>query len=182
MTGARRDGLPSGMSRAGFVARFGGVFEHSPWIAEAAFDAGLGAEEDRAEDRAENRAENLHAAMTAILRRAPRPRKLALIRAHPDLAGRLAIGRGLTAASSAEQAGAGLDHCTAEEYARFAALHDAYTAKFGFPFIMAVKGRRRDEIRAAFERRLANDAETEFETALAEIERIALFRLRDLFG
>ncbi len=174
MTGAREDPLPSRMSRAGFVARFGGVFEHSPWIAEAAFDAGLGAEEDRAE--------TLHAAMTAVLRRAARSRKLALIRAHPDLAGRLAIERGLTAASSAEQAGAGLDHCTAEEYARFAALNDAYKAKFGFPFIMAVKGRRRDEIRAAFERRLENDAETEFETALAEIERIALFRLRDLLG
>ncbi len=174
MTGAPDDPLPGRMSRAGFVARFGGVFEHSPWIAEAAFDAGLGADKDRAE--------TLHAAMTAVLRRAARPRQLALIRTHPDLAGRLAIGRGLTAASSAEQAGAGLDHCTAEEYARFAALNDAYKAKFGFPFIMAVKGRRRDEIRAAFERRLENDPETEFDTALAEIERIALFRLRDLLG
>ena len=178
MTGADKNQPPSHMSRADFVARFGGVFEHSPWIAQAAFDAGLGAEEDRAADWAET----LHAAMTAVLRRAAPPRRLALIRAHPDLAGRLAIERGLTAASSAEQAGAGLDHCTAEEYARFAALNDAYKAKFGFPFIMAVKGRRRDEIRAAFERRLANDAETEFETALAEIERIALFRLRDLLG
>ncbi len=174
MTGAREDPLPGRMSRAAFVARFGGLFEHSPWIAEAAFDAGLSPAEDRAE--------TLHAAMTAVLRRAARPRQLALIRAHPDLAGRLAIERGLTAASSAEQAGAGLAHCTAEEYARFAALNDAYKAKFGFPFIMAVKGRRRDEIRAAFERRLENDAETEFETALAEIERIALFRLRDLLG
>ncbi len=154
MTGARKDQLPGRISRAGFVARFGGVFEHSPWIAEAAFDAGLGAEEDRATDWAET----LHAAMTAVLRRAARPRKLALIRAHPDLAGRLAIERGLTAASSAEQAGAGLDHCTAEECARFAALNDAYKGKFGFPFIMAVKGRRRDEIRAAFERRMKNGA------------------------
>ncbi len=163
---------PRDMSRAEFVARFGSVFEHSPWIAEAAFDRGLGPGADSAE--------GLHRAMCAVLRTAQRERKLALVRAHPDLAGRLGRAGALTEASRNEQQSAGLDACSEEELARFTALNARYRAKFGFPFVMAVKGRSRREILTAFERRIANDPETEFETALAEIEKIALFRLREL--
>ncbi len=162
------------MERADFLARFGGVFEHSPWIAEAVFDRGLGPETDSAE--------GLHRAMCAVLRAAPRERKLALIRAHPDLAGRLARRGALTEASRGEQASAGLDACSEEEFARFTELNARYREKFGFPFVMAVKGRCRREILAAFARRIANDPETEFQTALAEIEKIALFRLRELLS
>ena len=172
---ATSDGTkPHAMTREAFVARFGGVFEHSPWIAEAAWDAGFAPEHDTAE--------GLHAALCRAMRAADRERQLALIRAHPDLAGRLAVAGGLTAESSAEQASAGLDRCTPEEYARFQKLNDAYKARFGFPFIMAVKGRSRPEILEAFERRVANDPGAEFATALEQVERIALLRLRDLCG
>ncbi len=162
---------PSRMTRDAFVARFGGVFEHSPWVAEAAWDAGFGPEQDAVV--------GLHAAMVRAMRAARPERQLALIRAHPDLAGRLAVRGQLTAASSKEQAGAGLDQCTPEEYARFRTLNEAYQAKFYFPFIMAVRGRTRGEILDAFERRLDNDPGQEFETALAETETIARFRLED---
>ena len=168
----RSSPAPSRMSRADFVARFGGVFERSPWVAEAAFDQGLGPQHDTAE--------GLHAAMVDALRRADRAARLALIRAHPDLAGRLAMAGGLGAESSAEQKSAGLDRCTPDEFARFHALNDAYKTRFGFPVIMAVKGRSRAEILAAFERRIDNPPEQEFETALGEIERIARLRLADL--
>jgi 2-oxo-4-hydroxy-4-carboxy-5-ureidoimidazoline decarboxylase len=117
------------MSRTDFVARFGGVFEHSPWIAEAAYESGL------AED-----AEGLHRAFCAVLAEADEASKLALLRAHPSLAGKLALAGGLTAASNAEQASAGLDRCTPDELLRFRTLNTAYEAKFGFPFIMAVRG------------------------------------------
>jgi OHCU decarboxylase len=163
---------PTDMDRATFVAAFGQVFEHSPWIAEAAFDRGLPADADRAA--------GLHRALCTILRAAPDEKKKALIDAHPDLAGRLARAGRLTADSSKEQASAGLDQLTDAERARFTALNDAYKARFGFPFIMAVKGRSKDEILAAFERRLAHDQATERATALEQIERIALLRLKDL--
>lgn len=166
---------PSRMDDATFINRFGGVFEHSPWVAEGALAAGG--------DRSGwDTAEGLHAAMAAVVRAAPRDRQLALLRAHPDLAGRLALAGELTAASSAEQASAGLDKCTPAEFARFTALNGAYTAKFGFPFILAVKGKTRAEILEAFEARIHNDEGTEFATALAQVERIALLRLRDLVG
>jgi 2-oxo-4-hydroxy-4-carboxy-5-ureidoimidazoline decarboxylase len=160
------------LDAADFVARFGGVFEHSPWIAEAAWANGL---DDRLDD-----AEGIHAALSAVFRAAGHDRQLAVLRAHPDLAGRLALAGGLTADSTAEQAGAGLDRCTPDEYARFQALNDIYLAKFGFPFIMAVRGRSRAEILEAFEQRVNNTPSQEFETALAQVERIALLRLRDL--
>lgn len=159
------------MTREAFVAAFGDVFEHSPWIAEAAFDAGLPTDADTAE--------GLHRALVAQVARAPRAALLTLIRAHPDLAGRLAAARRLTADSALEQASAGLDALTDAERERFSALNGAYTARFGFPFILAVKGRSRGDILAAFEARVGNDPETEFRTAIAEIERIALLRLRD---
>src|ERR1700761_2494574 len=157
------------MSRADFVARFGGVFEHSPWIAEAAYDEGL-----------PETAEALHRAFCAVLAEADEARKLALLRAHPSLAGKLALAGGLTASSSAEQASAGLDRCTPDELARFRSLNTAYEAKFGFPFIMAVRGVPREAVLAAFEQRIDNDRATEFATALAQVERIALLRLKEL--
>ena len=167
-----RRARPTEMDRNSFVAAFGQVFEHSPWIAAAAFDRGLPAAADRAE--------GLHRALSAVLREASEERQRALIDAHPDLAGRLARAGRLTASSSKEQAGAGLDQLTDAERARFTALNEAYRARFGFPFIMAVKGRAKDEILAAFERRLAHDPATELKTALEQIERIALLRLTDL--
>ena len=163
---------PSAMDRRRFVATFGEVFEHSPWIAEAAFERGLPADADRAD--------GLHRALTAVLREASEEQKRALIEAHPDLAGRLARAGRLTASSSKEQASAGLDQLTDEERARFTALNEAYKARFGFPFVMAVKGRSKDEIMAAFERRLQHDRARELRTALEEIERIALLRLDEL--
>lgn len=165
---------PRGLDRDTFVGRFGGVFEHSPWIAEAAWDAGL------PEDA--GTAAGVHGALCRALTGADADRKLALIRAHPDLAGRLALAGGLTAESSGEQSSAGLDRLTADELARFTELNDAYTAKFGFPFVMAVKGRDKSEILAAFETRLRNDAAAEFETALGQIERIARLRIDDLLA
>jgi OHCU decarboxylase len=163
---------PSALDRSAFVATFGQVFERSPWIAEAAFDRGLPADADRPE--------GLHRALCAVLRDASAEAKRALIEAHPDLAGRLVRARRLTPDSTKEQASAGLDRLTDQERARFVALNDAYKARFGFPFVMAVKGRSKAEILSAFERRLHNDAAAEQATALAEIERIALLRLQDL--
>lgn len=161
------------MNRQDFVKRFGGVFEHSPWVAEGAWDAGLGGCLDDAG--------KLHARMCAVLQSAPRERQLGVLNAHPDLAGRLAVAGQLTADSTAEQASAGLDKCSPEEFMRLQKLNESYKARFGFPFIMAVKGRTRAEIIQAFEERANNDAETEFATALRQVERIALLRLEQMF-
>jgi len=160
--------------REAFVARFGGVYEHSAWITEALHKRGLTAAEDTPE--------GLAAAMASVLAAAGDDAKLALIRAHPDLAGRAAIAGDLTEASRSEQAGAGLDRCTPEEYRRFQELNDAYKEKFGFPFILAVGGKTRYDILAAFESRIENDPATEFRTALQQIDRIALLRLQSLAG
>jgi 2-oxo-4-hydroxy-4-carboxy-5-ureidoimidazoline decarboxylase len=160
---------PRQMARGDFVARFGGVYEHSPWIAEAVYDRGLAPETD-------SRA-GLASAMAAVLAGADHEARLALIRAHPDLAGRAAIAGELTTSSRSEQAGAGLDRCTPEEYRRFQELNAVYKEKFGFPFILAVGGRTREEILAAFESRIGNDRDVEFQTALEQINRIALLRL-----
>jgi 2-oxo-4-hydroxy-4-carboxy-5-ureidoimidazoline decarboxylase len=159
----------AGLDREAFLAAFGDVFEHSPWVAEGAWK--------RAPFRS---LDPLHAAMVQVLREAAEERQLALIRAHPDLAGKAAIQGELTSASTEEQARSGLSSLTPQEFARFQELNDAYKARFGFPLIIAVKGLGKDEILAAFERRLGNDPETERRTALEQIERIALLRLRDL--
>ncbi|MCK5273265.1 MAG: 2-oxo-4-hydroxy-4-carboxy-5-ureidoimidazoline decarboxylase [Alphaproteobacteria bacterium] len=160
------------MTRQDFVERFGGVFEHSPWVAEGAWDTGLNPDS----------AGELHARMCAVLRSATHERQLGVLNAHPDLAGRLALAGQLTADSTAEQASAGLDKCSRQEFEQLQALNDAYKAKFSFPFIMAVKGRTRAEIIQAFEERVNNDAETEFATALRQVERIALLRLDDMLS
>ena len=163
---------PSELDRAGFVASYGHVFEHSPWIAEGAWDAGLPPDADTAA--------GLHRALCAVVRAAGPDRQLELIRAHPDLAGRLARAGGLTGDSTREQASAGLDQLSDAELAEFTRLNEAYVTRFGFPFIMAIKGRSKAEILAAFQERLGNDAANELATALDQVERIALLRLQDL--
>ncbi len=161
---------PGNMPRALFVALYGDVFEHSPWIAEQAHANGLGADAESAE--------GLHASLMRVLDAATREQKLALIRAHPDLAGRLEVAE-MAPDSQSEQASAGLTALSAEERDAFLALNDKYRKKFGFPFIMAVRGRSKDEIREAFETRLGNDPEEEFDAAMAEIGKIALLRLKE---
>jgi 2-oxo-4-hydroxy-4-carboxy-5-ureidoimidazoline decarboxylase len=163
---------PSTLDRTQFVTLYGRVYEHSPWIADAAWTLGLKPEHDTVE--------GLHGALVEIVEAAPRERQLALLCAHPDLAGRLAVRGELTAESSGEQASAGLDKCTPEEFQRFTALNTTYRDRFPFPFIMAVKGKSRGEILAAFEQRMRNDEAAEFRTALSEVHKIALLRLRDL--
>lgn len=152
-----------------FVEKFGGVYEHSAWIAEAVHRRGLSPGEDTPD--------GLASAMAAVLAHADHAAKLALIRAHPDLAGRAAIAGDLTDSSRSEQAGAGLDRCTPEEYRQFQELNDSYKEKFGFPFIIAVAGKTRQDILEAFKARIDNDPETEFRTALEQIDRIARVRL-----
>jgi OHCU decarboxylase len=163
---------PSRLSKPLFMERFGGVFEHSPWIAQITFEGGLKPDLDSAA--------GLHAAMVRAMRTGTDAQKRALLLAHPDLAGRLALAKRLTADSTSEQASAGLDRLTPAELAEFTALNDAYKAKFGFPFILAVKGRSKVEIISNFTTRLGNNTTDEFATALSEIERIALLRLKAL--
>ncbi|MFZ0601725.1 MAG: 2-oxo-4-hydroxy-4-carboxy-5-ureidoimidazoline decarboxylase, partial [Roseiarcus sp.] len=125
-------------------------------------------------------ADGLATALAAAATKGTPDQKRALIDAHPDLAGKLALAKTLTADSTNEQASAGLDRLTPEEMRQFADLNDAYRAKFGFPFIMAVRGKSKADILAAFRTRLANDAGAETATALAEIDRIVALRLKDI--
>ncbi|MBC3413939.1 2-oxo-4-hydroxy-4-carboxy-5-ureidoimidazoline decarboxylase [Pseudomonas sp. SWRI51] len=163
---------PSTLGRAAFVEAFADIYEHSPWVAEKAYDLGQLAELDEIEV--------LHQRMSDILLSASQAEQLALINAHPDLAGKAAVQGELTESSTNEQAGAGIHQCTPEEFARFTELNDSYKAKFRFPFIMAVKGSNRHQILAAFEKRIHNDQDAEFKEALAQINLIALFRLLQL--
>lgn len=160
---------PGQMDRDTFVSTFADIYEHSPWVAEQTFDQGLPQDADSIDQ--------LQQRMADVLLSASQEAQLALINAHPDLAGKAAVAGELTEASTSEQAGAGINECTAEEFKRFTELNDAYKARFNFPFIMAVKGSNRHEILAAFETRIHNSPETEFSRALEEINKIALFRL-----
>lgn len=166
--------VPSKLSPVLFGERFGGVWEHSPWIAQRTFVAGLTSAQDSAA--------GLHAAMCKVMRAGSDTEKRALILAHPDLAGKLAAAKLLTPESSAEQASAGLDRLTPDEKSRFEALNDAYRSRFGFPFIIAVKDNTKGSIMAAFEARLKNTTDQELAEALTQIERIARIRLDDLMG
>lgn len=156
--------------RQEFIERYGGIYEHSPWVAAEAYGFAAGVTEPDA----------LAAILARCVDEADHERKLALIRAHPDLAGKAAISGALTRDSSAEQASAGIDQCTRDEFERFLELNNRYRKKFGFPFVMAVRHSNRQEILAAFARRLENDGPTEFETAIDEIHKIALLRLQEL--
>jgi len=158
-------------TRDAFTAALGAIFEHSPWVPERTCAARPFASVDA-----------LHAALCETLAAANPDEQLALIRAHPELAGKAAIRGELTEASTREQSGAGLDRCTPEEYARLHALNAEYGRRFGFPFILAVSGYGRAGILAELERRLANARDAEFGEALRQIGRIARFRLNDLLG
>jgi len=158
------------MERADFVVTLGGVFEHSPWIAEAAYGLrpfeSLGA---------------LHAAMVAVVQAAPAEKKLGLLRAHPELAAKADRQAPLTAESTSEQTSVGLDTLDADEGARLSAANWLYRQRFGFPFIIAVRGQRdRSAILRALEARTMNAEAEEIETALNEVAKIAWFRLSDL--
>lgn len=163
---------PARMDKAEFVERFGGVFEHSAWIAERAFDRELGP--------AHGSAGGLHNALAQVFRAASKEERLGVLTAHPDLAGKLAAAKRLTESSTNEQASAGLDALTDAERRRFTELNTKYTGKFGFPFIIAVKGKNKDQILEAFERRIGNSKDEEFATACKQVERIALLRLKDM--
>jgi OHCU decarboxylase len=155
------------MKDSEFVARYGGIYEHSAWVAEETAHEASDIED----------LEQIAVIMAECVDNASTERQLALIRAHPDLAGKAQLAGELTQDSSTEQSKAGLDQCTADEYAQFQSLNDRYHEKFGFPFVMAVRASTRAEILTAFAARLENDAAIEFETALEEIHKIARLRL-----
>ncbi len=163
---------PSQMSRERFVEKFGGIFEHSAWIAERAHGLELGAAHDSAA--------GVHNALARMFRSASHAERLGVLTAHPDLAGKLAAAKRLTAESTSEQAAAGLDALTDAERARFTELNSAYVAKHGFPFIIAVRDHDKAGIIAAFEARISNATEVEFEEACKQVERIAQIRLEDV--
>ncbi|WP_208348517.1 allantoinase PuuE [Pseudaestuariivita rosea] len=163
---------PSQMDQARFIERFGGVFEHSPWIAERAHGLELGPAHDTAA--------GLHNALARVFRSASDDERLGVLRAHPNLAGKLAAARRLTAESTAEQASAGLDALTDPERETFTKLNADYTAKHGFPFIIAVRDHDKAGILTAFHQRLENDHTTEFTHACQQVERIARLRLNDM--
>lgn len=159
-------------TREQFVARFGSVYENSPWVAEESYEAAANASD----------ASELARVFARRVDAAPHERKLELIRAHPDLAGKAAVAGELSSKSNEEQSAAGIDRCTPEEYAEFHSLNARYKEKFGFPFVMAVRNSNRQDILAAFGTRLGNDRDTEFATAIAEIHKIARMRLETMHG
>jgi 2-oxo-4-hydroxy-4-carboxy-5-ureidoimidazoline decarboxylase len=153
---------------ATFVTALGFIFEDSPWVAQRAWSLRPFADVGQ-----------LHAAMCAVVLAAPLDERLALIRAHPDLVGRAALAGTLSPASSGEQAAAGLDRLDPEEAAMFARLNAAYTARFGFPFVICVRENKKEAIVAGLQARTGNERIAEMETALAEIAKIARLRLAD---
>ncbi|QTN36093.1 allantoinase PuuE [Cognatishimia activa] len=168
----QRYARPSQMDRETFVGTYGGIFEHSAWIAERAFDRELGPAHDTAI--------GLHSALARVFRIASEDERRGVLLAHPDLAGKLAAAGRLTEESTSEQASAGLDMLTDAERARFTQLNTDYVAKHGFPFIIAVRDHNKQGILNAFERRINNDSATEFAGACTQVERIAELRLADL--
>lgn len=172
MSGTFKTLTPSKLSRDEFVSAFAEIYEHSPWVAERVFDKGI--------DQSHDDIDTLASLMADTMLEAEKDLQLKLIIAHPDLAGRAALKGELTESSTNEQAGAGLDQCSPEELATFQKNNDAYKEKFGFPFIIAVTGLNRHIIMEAFETRLKNDQDAEFQTALTQINRIATIRLNGL--
>lgn len=152
------------MSKDEFTEKLGWIFEYSPWVAEQAWDS-----------RPFSTVEELHLSMLKALLSSPRGTKLDTIRAHPDLGTRLAM----TESSMKEQGGAGLLSLTTEEYEQFTSLNESYVKKFGFPFIMAVKGQKKEDILAALQVRVGYDVDQEWEKAFEEIGKITRFRLQD---
>jgi OHCU decarboxylase len=160
---------PSRMTGDEFMETYGGIYEKSPWIAEAAF-----------ERHDIDTVDELHAAMKTAVNKADMNQQLALVRAHPDLAVAPAQMSNLTKESQSEQAGAGLKNCTPEEFEEFKRLNAEYKEKFGFPFIVAVKGLTRQDILNQFRQRMNSTREQEFKTALEQIHKIAWHRLTAL--
>ncbi|MDE2427112.1 MAG: 2-oxo-4-hydroxy-4-carboxy-5-ureidoimidazoline decarboxylase [Burkholderiales bacterium] len=152
-----------------FVQRLGAIFEHSPWVAAAVVT-----------QRPFASVTALHAAMADAVRQADEAARLTLIRAHPELAGKAAVRGELTAESTREQSGAGLNQCSPEEFTQLQTLNADYNAKFGFPFIIAVKGHDRQSIIRHFTQRLSADRDSEMRECIEQINRIAAFRLNDL--
>jgi OHCU decarboxylase len=165
----------SQLSEADFVSLFSNIYEHSAWVAEQLW-------RQKAEHPSHyfDHIEKINAQMVTIVEQSSDEQKLMLLRAHPDLAGKTALIGALTDASKSEQSGAGLDQCSEEELAHFLQLNDVYRAKFGFPFIMAVKGATKAQILEGFEERTPNDWQTEFDRAMNEVHKIAGFRLAGL--
>ena len=166
------DPPPHQMTKAEFVCAFGGVYEHSRWIAEAVWEHGI--------DPTDKNAERLADKMADIVEDAGRARQMALLCAHPELAGKLAVAGHLTSESTSEQAGAGLNQCTKEEFSEFQTLNHNYNKKFGHPFIIAVSGLNRNKILVEFRRRLKANPKEEFLAALSEVHKIAFLRLQAL--
>lgn len=157
------------LNRQSFVKILGGIFEHSPWVASTTWEHGPFASTS-----------HLHTKMCAVMHAASRGRKLALLRAHPELAGKAMVAKSLTADSTHEQTRSGLTQCSPEEFATLQRLNAAYNKKFGWPFILAVKHLDRATIIATFKARLEQSADAEFTECLANIEKITGWRLADL--
>ncbi|RDE09084.1 allantoinase PuuE [Pelagibacterium lacus] len=166
--------VPSRMDAETFMAHFGGIYEHSPFIAQRAFEAELGPANDTPI--------GIHTALRHQFRLASPDERLGVLNAHPDLAGKLAAARRLTAESTAEQASAGLDALTDDERRAFTDLNTRYVERFGFPFIIAVRDNTKAAILDAFRTRIENDRDTEFATACAQVERIAQLRIEALYA
>lgn len=161
---------PGEMDEAAFEKKFGGIYEHSPWVAVRTRERGLSNQHNEVTRFADE--------MSKTLLEASDSEKLTLIQAHPDLVGREAIAGSLTTESTEEQSSAGLSNCSVGEVAHFQSLNRRYKEKHGFPFIMAVRNRTRDEIRRCFEERIDNKTADEFKTAIDQINQIALLRLQ----
>jgi 2-oxo-4-hydroxy-4-carboxy-5-ureidoimidazoline decarboxylase len=159
------------MDRAAFVVKFGGIFEKSPWVAEKAW-----------EKRPFASLDDMHAAMVTVARTAPATQQLALLQAHPDLAGKEAQAGTMTASSVAEQASAGLNTLSPAEFAELTGLNAAYKTKFGFPFIIAVRMYTKEGIFFEFKRRLQNDTQAEFANDMQNVYIITRLRLNKLLN
>jgi OHCU decarboxylase len=157
------------LDRAAFVDRYGPLFEHSPWVAEEAWKAGPFADSDQ-----------VYEALRDAMYAAPRDRQLALVRAHPDLAGKAAIEGTLTTSSQSEQASAGLDRLTRDEYDQLTRTNSAYRQRFGFPFVVCVREHTKDSILRVAAERLEHTKDEELRVALEEIAKIARLRMEDL--
>ena len=168
----KRFNRPSKMNRKDFIDLYGGIFEHSAWIADNAYDYEL--------SYAHDTATGLHNALCRAFRSAPKELRLKVLRAHPDLAGKLAQAKRLTSESTSEQASAGMDSLTDNERKIFTQLNLTYVKKHGFPFIIAVRDHNKASILSAFKTRINNDVDTEFLEACKQVERIAEFRLMDI--
>jgi OHCU decarboxylase len=160
------------LNQAEIVSLLGGIYEHSPWVAEILFTQGITSQDNDLDFLADR--------MKKIVDASSKKIKLSLLQAHPELAGKLAISGNLTKDSTAEQASAGLDQCSKEEFAEFSKLNFEYTKKFGHPFIIAVKDLTRAGILTSFKERINNGNQTEFETAITEVHKIAFLRLKAL--